>query len=68
MTPRTLLTAIGATAFAFAMAIGIAADSASSQAAPTVASVNAATITTTAEHEAANMLWTITDDDCPIAL
>ncbi|MFT4039846.1 MAG: hypothetical protein QM692_16835 [Thermomicrobiales bacterium] len=68
MTPRALLTAIGATAFAFAVAIGIAADSASSQVAPAVASISAAPVTTAVEHDAANLLYTVANDDCPIAL
>ncbi|MDQ2653613.1 MAG: hypothetical protein M3Z20_11300 [Chloroflexota bacterium] len=67
MTPRTLLTAIGATAIAFALAIGAAAGSVSSQTAPVIASTAAAQTTTSAQPAVA--LHTLAaDHDCPVAL
>jgi hypothetical protein len=67
MTPRALLTAIGATAIAFAIAIGAAAGSVSSQTAPVIASSAAALTTTTAQPAVA--LYTLAaNQDCPVAL
>lgn len=67
MTPRTLLTAIGATAIVFAIAIGAAAGSVSDQTAWAIASTAAAPTTTTAQPEVA--LYTLAaDQDCLVAL
>jgi hypothetical protein len=75
MTPRTLLTTIGATAVAFALAIGIAAGSADTLSIPD----SAASTTTVAYVAAGTELagqtpagiarqFTVQGDDCPIAV
>lgn len=67
MTPRSLLTAIGATAFTFAIAIGVAAGSVSDQATPALASTAAAETATPAQPAVA--LYTLAADrDCLVAL
>jgi hypothetical protein len=67
MTPRALLTAIGATAIAFAIAIGAAAGSVSSQTAPAIVSTDAALTSTTVQPAVA--LYTLAaNQDCPIAV
>ena len=67
MTPRALLTAISGTAIAFALAIGIAAGSVSSQAEPAAASTAATQSTTSAQPQVA--LYTLAaDPNCPVAL
>jgi hypothetical protein len=67
MTPRTLLSAIGATAIAFAIAIGVAASSVTSQTAPVIASIAAAQ-TTTASQSVVARFTLAANEDCPIAL
>lgn len=66
MTPRALLSAVGATAIAFAIAIGVAAGSVPSQATPALAST-AAQAATTAQPAVA--LYTVqATENCPVAL
>lgn len=67
MTPRALLTAIGATAIAFAVAIGAAAGSVSSQATPEAASITTVQKTMSVQPEVA--LYTLAaNQDCPAAV
>ncbi|MFN8677849.1 MAG: hypothetical protein U0Z70_15835 [Thermomicrobiales bacterium] len=67
MTPRALLTAIGGTAIAFAIAIGVASGTVTSQTAPSSAS--ATTVQTTTPAQPAVALYTVAPhDDCPVAL
>ena len=64
MTPRALLTAIGATALAFAVAIGVAADSTTELAAGSAPVVASATAT----DDGANVRLAAWNDPCVIAV
>ncbi|MEZ4563958.1 MAG: hypothetical protein R2853_14605 [Thermomicrobiales bacterium] len=67
MTPRALLTTIGATAIAFAIAIGTAAGSVATRPAAVLASTTAEQEATTAQPAVA--LYTLAaDENCPVAL
>ena len=67
MSPRALLTAIGSTAVAFAITIGIAAGSVSSQATPAAASAASTQIIHHVEPEVAH-LTLLANQDCPYAV
>lgn len=64
MTPRALLTAIGATAIAFAIALGATVESVTSQTAPVLASTQ--TAATTQPEVALHTL--AAHESCPVAL
>ena len=67
MTPRALLTAIGATAIAFAIAIGAAAGSISSQTTPVIASATTTHMSMSVQPEVARFTL-LANQDCPIAV
>lgn len=67
MTPRTLLTAISATAVAFAVAIGIAAGSDSSPATPVTASAATTQTTLSVQPEVARFTL-LANRDCPFTV
>ena len=67
MSPRALLTAIGSTAVAFAIAIGIAAGSVSSQAIPAAASAARTQTTISVQPEVAQRTL-LANQDCPFAV
>ena len=67
MSPRALLTAIGSTAVAFAIAIGIAAGSVSSQAIPAAASAARTQTTISVQPEVAQRTL-LANQDCPYAV
>jgi hypothetical protein len=66
MSPRALLTAIGSTAVAFAIAIGIAAGSVSSQATPAASAASVQTTTSVQPDVAPFTL--LANQDCPFAV
>jgi hypothetical protein len=67
MTPRALLTAIGSTAVAFAIAIGIAAGSVPSQVTPAVASAASTQTTKSVQPEVAQFTLQA-NQDCPFTV
>jgi hypothetical protein len=67
MTPRTLLTAISATAVAFAVAIGVAVGSVSIPATPVTASV-ASVQTTMSVQPGVARFTLLANQDCPFTV